>query len=400
MRSGILGIAIGGFGFVTIAIVNVLFHRWLVRRVGVRPRPSAIGLAILVACYPIGRVLVAFGLDDRWMWLEAVGQLWGLTLLVALPIVGLFELVRFLLRRGSRTSARPAAGEAETRAPVVEPSRRDVLTTLGGGLAVVAAGAPLGWGLVRTRFDVEVTEIPIRIARLPKALDGYTIVQVSDVHVGPFLGERELRRAEETIARLKSDLVVMTGDLVHLRPEWLPLAADWLARLGARPRGGVTAILGNHEYYVGRAACVAALSRAGVPLLINAPRILEEESGGGIVLAGVDDAFGARTGHPPRLDLAFAGVSAERPRILLAHQPQIHVEAAAHGVDLQLSGHTHGGQIAPLGPVVAGAIFGPYVGLHAFGATRLYVNRGFGTSGPPSRVAVRPEITKIVLVAG
>lgn len=361
-----------------------LLHRWAARRlpwVSRHRRAAFLLLAFPVLLAPAGRWLINGGYDDRFFWFEACGQLWSLSLLSSVPAIYAWEW--WVARRLSKV--RLVEG-------LEQPSRREALV---GGAFVGAAVAPLLWG-IRSRFDVEVVEVPIRLPRLPRALDGFSIVQVSDIHIGAFLGERELRDAEERIAALKPDLVVMTGDLVHLRPAYLPLGMDWLRRLGARARFGQLSILGNHEYYVGRAAVLEAFDRAKVEVLVNRSRRVAD----GLVIAGVDDLWSESKGLGPKLGPTLEGASPDAAKVLLCHQPQFHPTAAANGVDLQLSGHTHGGQIAPFGPLVARAMFGAYRGLYRIGHSSLYVNRGFGTSGPPSRVAVRPEITKIILVAG
>jgi len=389
MRTGVVGLV---FGLLTLAIGGSgswLLHRWLRRHVAffVSYRRLTLGALLgIVLLAPLGRWLVNAGLDDRFFWMEAVGQLWGMSLLVSVPALHARD---WLVSRASRRAAAPVDAPPD-------PSRREALV---GGAFVGASLAPLLWG-VRTRFDAELVELPIRIARLPKQLDGFSIVQVSDIHIGAFLGEHELRDAADRVAGLKPDLVVMTGDLVHLRPSYLPMGCDWVRRLGERSRFGVLSILGNHEYYTGRAAVLEAFDRAKLEMLVNRSRTIAPKEAGGIVIAGVDDLAAKNKGYGPDLDAALEGVPADAPKILLCHQPQFHPFAAAKRVDLQLSGHTHGGQIAPYGPMVARAMFGAYKGLYRIGASSLYVNRGFGTSGPPSRVAVRSEITKIILVAG
>jgi predicted MPP superfamily phosphohydrolase len=227
-------------------------------------------------------------------------------------------------------------------------------------------------------------------------------VQVSDVHVGPFFGERELSRAEELVRGLRPDLVVMTGDLVHLRRADVAPGVAWLARLARMARHGATAIVGNHEYYVGRDFVLDAMRAAKIDVLFNEGRVVAPNDGGGFSLVGTDDLLGPllRRGPGPDVARALLALPPDAARILLCHQPQFHETAATYGFDLQLSGHTHGGQIAPLGPIVGRAVFRHVAGLSAIGDSRLYVNRGLGTSGPPTRVAVRPEITKVVLVAG
>lgn len=375
MRTGVPGLLVGLFSFAILVLASVLLRRWIVGNVRVeRPRTLTLVLAVLTACGPIGRSLVGLGFSDRWGWLEAVGLLYGLALLAALPFLYLFS---FIVDRR------------------VEPERRETFAKIGGGAIVAASATPLVLGVVRTRFEAEVIEVPIKLPKLPRALDGFTIVQVSDIHIGAYLGERELRYAEDLVAGCRPDLVVMTGDLVHLRPRYLPEGCDWVRRLGTRARHGVLSILGNHEYYVGRHDVLTAFQRAGLDLLINESRVIA-----GLGFAGVDDEYSKRAGFGPDVPRALAKLRDDVPRILLAHQPTTFTDATGL-VDLQLSGHTHGGQIAPFGPLVASAMFrGRCAGLYRSGGSTLYVNRGFGTSGPPSRVAVRPEITKIVLLAG
>jgi hypothetical protein len=140
---------------------------------------------------------------------------------------------------------------------------------------------------------------------------------------------------------------------------------------------------------------------AGAQVLFNEGRVVAPNDGGGIALVGTDDYAGETSGRGPgpSVRAPLLALPPDAPRILLCHQPQFHETAASYGFDLQLSGHTHGGQIAPFGGPVVKAMFGHVSGLYSIGESRLYVNRGLGTSGPPSRVLVRPEITKIVLVA-
>lgn len=390
MRTGLMGLLFALLALVVGFTGSWLLHRWCRKRIPFfanQRRSTLAAMIFLVILAPGGRWLVNSGLDDRYFWLEAIGQIWGMSLLVSVPLIYGWE---WAIAR-----ARHAKNVVRDSAPA-DPSRREALV---GGAFVGASIAPLLWG-VRTRFDYELVELPIKVSRLPRALDGFTLVQISDIHIGAFLGERELRDAEDHIAAMKPDLVVMTGDLVHLRPSYLPLGVDWLRRLGDRARFGQLSILGNHEYYTGRPAVIDAFGRAKLDLLINQSKIVASKDAGGLVISGVDDYWSQARGFGPDLRPTLEGISPELPKVLLCHQPQFHPIAAAHGIDLQLSGHTHGGQIAPYGPIVARAMFGAYKGLYRIGRSTLYVNRGFGTSGPPSRVAVRPEITKIILVAG
>jgi hypothetical protein len=188
----------------------------------------------------------------------------------------------------------------------------------------------------------------------------------------------------------------VTGDLVDFDPVFAPMVAR--ALMAVAPRDGVHGILGNHDDYAGADAVLEVMRAAGISMLVNEGRLLRPADGGGFALLGVADQWTSRYRRPPPdLDAALAMVPASAPRILLSHQPPT-VDRWAGRVALQLSGHTHGGQINPgfrpadfLMPYVAGA--------YAVGDTTLYVNRGFGTVGPPSRVGAPPEVTRIVLVA-
>jgi len=346
-------------------------------------------IAILLFAIPVFTRYFGRVTPTSWMWVHGVAMLFAGMAMFAAPVVLVWEIfVRFALR--------PKPEEPASLA------RREAIASIGGGVLATGVAGTLGFGALKTRLDVDVTEVPVRIARLPKALDGFSIVQVSDIHVGPFFGERDLVRAEDMVRGLRPDLVVMTGDLVHLHAGYLPMSVAWVARLGAMARHGAAAIPGNHEYYVGREKVLGALQNAGVDVLLNRGRVVAKADGGGFGLVGVDDIYGSLSGRGPgpRVERPLAELSPDLARVLLCHQPHWHPHAASFGFDLMLSGHLHGGQIAPLGPLVAGAVYDAVAGLYDRAGCRLYVNRGLGTSGVPSRVAVRPEITKIVLVAG
>jgi predicted MPP superfamily phosphohydrolase len=198
------------------------------------------------------------------------------------------------------------------------------------------------------------------------------------------------------VRRARADLVVVTGDVVDVDASYARSIARKLADLPARD--GVTAIVGNHDYYAGAAEVVAALRAAGVDTLVNQGKMMRPGDGGGFALLGVDDRWATRYRRPgPELDRALASIRPDAPRILLSHQPTT-VDNWAGQVALQLSGHTHGGQINP-GFRPAELFFRYVAGLYEVGGTTLYVNRGFGTVGPPSRIGAPPEITRIVLVA-
>jgi len=293
------------------------------------------------------------------------------------------------------------AGRAFARKTATPPAangigRREAIERIGGLAALGTTGALLGWGMTRGRHAFEVEEVVVRIEGLPKALDGYTIAQISDIHAGVFVGERELKEGLSRIQETKPDLIVATGDLVDFDPRFAAMLARALSDL--RARDGVIAIVGNHDYYSGIHEIVSALDRAKVEVLMNRGKVIRAGDAGGFALLGVDDLWAPRAGGKgPDLDAAIAMVPRHVPRILLAHQPN-YVAHSAGKVALQLSGHTHGGQINP-GFRLA-SLFLPYIaGRYDVSGTTLYVNRGFGVAGPPARIGAPPEVSKIVLVA-
>jgi uncharacterized protein len=314
-----------------------------------------------------------------------------MTLGIAAIPIGVLRALGWVADRAARkrAAAHPAAASGGM-------TRRQIVEATGGVAFLGATGSMLGWGMVRGRHAFEIVELPVRIAALPRALDGYTIAQISDLHTGIYVGERELDEGLDRVREAKPDLVVVTGDLVDFDPAYAPLVARKLAELA--PRDGVVAILGNHDYYTGFERVLAALTAAGIGTLVDEGRVVRARDGGGFALLGVDDLGSRRYGRGgPHLDRALAMVPEGLPRILLSHQPET-VDHWRGKVALQLSGHTHGGQINP-GFRPADLVMRYVAGQYRAGATLLYVNSGFGTVGPPSRVGAPPEVTRIVLVA-
>jgi predicted MPP superfamily phosphohydrolase len=289
----------------------------------------------------------------------------------------------------------PETDDARADAPAPSMTRRQWVEGVGGAALFGATGSMLGWGMARGRHAFELREVPLRIPGLPRALDGYVIAQVSDLHTGAFVGEHELDEGLSLVERARPDLVVVTGDVVDFDPNYAPLAARKLAALATRD--GVFAALGNHDHYAGAEQVMISLQAAGVDVLRNDGRRIQPAAGGGFALLGVDDLAAAKHGGGPRLDRALAAVPADLPRILLSHQPES-IRRWPGQVAAQLSGHTHGGQINP-GFSPAGLFMKYIAGLYEVGGTTLYVNSGFGTVGAPSRVGAPPEVTRFVLVA-
>jgi predicted MPP superfamily phosphohydrolase len=397
------------------ALVSAFFHfivvRWIVRSFPrLRPWRAHLGAAAgaIVALAFITRAATLLDLVHFPSIVSALfsGEMAFVTV-TALPIVlvqivvGLLAALASGVRAVGADMPAPTATGAELDGQAPELSRRLMIERAAGLVFASATGGTFAWGAIRGRVDFETVEVVVRLPGLPRVLDGYTIAQVSDLHVGTFCGEDHLRLGFERIVQMRPDLVVATGDLVDHDPAYAKTMASALASLGAVARDGVSAILGNHDYYSGREAVVRALGDAGVNLLINDGRIIRPNDGGGFALLGVDDLYAARLRNGgPRLATAQARVPGDRATVLLSHQPSS-VDAWAGRVGLQLSGHTHGGQINPGGFSVASRVMHYVHGRYEIaGGTTLYVNRGFGTAGVPVRVGARPEVTKIVLVSG
>ena len=265
-------------------------------------------------------------------------------------------------------------------------------------LAVPLAAALLtAIGFANARRRAAVRRVDVPIAGLPPALAGFTIAQISDLHVGPTIRRRHVEAVVAAVNALGADVIAITGDLVDGTVAHLAAHTEPLARLSARH--GAYFVTGNHEYYSGVAPWVREMRRLGVHVLLNQHVVLRRDRAA-VVLAGVTD-FGAHHFHPAhRSDpqAALAGAPGDAAvRVLLAHQPRSAFEAARAGYDLQLSGHTHGGQFLPWNFFVR--FWQPFTaGLHRLGRLWVYVSRGTGYWGPPKRLGAPSEITEIRLV--
>jgi len=262
------------------------------------------------------------------------------------------------------------------------------LGILGVAVLLTAAGT---WGAQRPR----VVRVTVPIAGLPKDLEGFRIVQLSDLHVGATIKRPFVRAVVDAANRLDADVVALTGDVADglvasLRAEVAPLAE-------LRARYGKFFVSGNHDYYWDAAAWHGEVERLGFGVLTNAHRLLTRGTGR-LLLAGVTDASASHLmpGHASNPAAALAGAPESDVKVLLAHQPKSAFAARAAGFDLQLSGHTHGGQFFPFNLIVR--LFQPFVaGLHRLERMWLYVSRGTGYWGPPLRLGAPSEITQIEL---
>jgi predicted MPP superfamily phosphohydrolase len=251
-------------------------------------------------------------------------------------------------------------------------------------------------GYINARRVARVVRVDIPLAKLPKELEGFTIVQLSDIHVGPTIKREYVQAIVDRVNQLGADLVAITGDVVDGSVEQL---RDHTAPLGGlRSRHGSYVVSGNHEYYSGAAAWMREFERIGLRGLDNRHVVITHR-GARFVLAGVSDfsaaAFdAARTSDPVA---ALAGSPPDLLRILLAHQPRSAGAAEAAGFDLQLSGHTHGGQFWPWNHFVR--LQQPFTaGLRRLGQLTVYISRGTGYWGPPKRFGAPSEITLLRLI--
>ncbi|MEU9785009.1 metallophosphoesterase [Streptomyces phaeochromogenes] len=291
---------------------------------------------------------------------------------------------------GAESGAKP--GSAEKPEPAATgPSRRLFVSRVVGGAAAAAAVGTVGYGTYGVLRGPKVKRVTVPLAKLPRSAHGYRIAVVSDVHLGPVLGRGFAQKVVDTINSTQPDLIAVVGDLVDGSVKDLGPAAAPLAQLKARH--GSFFVTGNHEYFSGAEEWVARVRELGLRPLENARTELADFD-----LAGVNDVAGEDEGQGPDFVKALGDRDRSRACVLLAHQPvQIH-DSVDHGVDLQLSGHTHGGQLWP-GSLIADQANPTLAGLERYGDTQLYVSRGAGAWGPPTRVGAPSDITVVELAS-
>lgn len=346
-----------------------------------------VGLAALIVATALtGRLAPRLGRVLAWP-----GFIWMGTTFILLVILLGSDFLRLLAAIAARVAS--SAGE-------FDPSRRLFTARLLAGAALTSTAGVTAAAVRATQSEIAVKRVDITLDRLPASLDGTKIVQMCDLHVGGLLGQPFIERVVATANRLNADVIAIVGDLVdgaieQLRPVLAPMT-------GLRARHGVFFVTGNHEYYnrSGARAWMKEIERMGIRVLDNQHVAVGDEHGS-FDLAGVPDHGATRfpeEGPAENVARALAGRDASRPVVLLAHQPKAIFQSAPLGVDLQLSGHTHGGQIWPWGALVR--LQQPYIrGLHRVDGTQLYVSCGTGFWGPPMRLGAPAEITEIILKA-
>ncbi|WP_063775568.1 metallophosphoesterase [Actinoplanes rectilineatus] len=268
-------------------------------------------------------------------------------------------------------------------------NRRLLLARGAAIFAGLTAASVTGYGVKTATGGPQIDRFQMPMAKLPRTMDGTRLAVVSDIHIGPLTGVDHARRITQVINSVNADLVCVVGDLVDGSVAELGEFAAPLADI--QSRHGTFFVTGNHEYYSGYEEWVDEVARLGMRPLRN-----ERLEIAGLDLAGVNDLSGAEQGDAPDFARALGDRDTNRPVVLMAHQPVAAVDAAPYGVDLQISGHTHGGQMAPFNylvsleqPVVSG--FGRVDGVP------VYVTNGAGFWGPPVRVGAPPQVTVIEL---
>lgn len=371
-----------------------------------------VGLILLVVATFAGSRLEMF------QWLAWPGYLWIAIMFYLVIFLILLEIPRlvawFALVRGRGVVSSPSevvqpvtvpAGpvSVDVVAPPVEAppagidamSRRLFLGRATATVAGVSALGTVGYGMSAALGDPVIEPVKVTLPGLDSRLSGLRFAVVSDIHLGPLTGKGHTERIVRMVNGLRADVVAIVGDLVDGSVAELGALARPLRSLESRY--GAYFVTGNHEYYTrnGPAEWIEELDRLGVRSLRN-ERVEIRHKGGVLDLAGVNDLNGATAGDAPDFDKALGGRDTSRSTVLLAHQPVQVEQAARYGVDLQLSGHTHGGQMVPFNLVVP--FQQPVVsGLATVDGVQVYVTRGAGFWGPPVRVGAPPEITLLEL---
>ena len=413
--------------FLLVVLAALVGLHWYVWRRLVRDTTAGPGLArrigtaafvawpvLMIGAFVAERGGAPFWLQRTLAW---PGFLWlALFIYLGLALIA-GEAVRPLLRRfleRRRPAEAPAAppvplrksetvppGVPETPNPAPDPStgprllaapsRRLFVSRVVAGAAAATAVGTVGYGTYGVVRGPRVKRVTVPLAKLPRGAHGFRIAVVSDIHLGPVLGRGFAQKVVDTINSTQPDLIAVVGDLVDGSVKDLGPAAAPLAQL--RARHGAFFVTGNHEYFSGAEEWVEEVRRLGLRPLENARVELPAFD-----LAGVNDVAGESEGQGPDFTKALGDRDTSRASVLLAHQPVQSHDAVEHGVDLQLSGHTHGGQLWP-GNIIADLANPTLAGLERYGDTQLYVSRGAGAWGPPTRVGAPSDITVVELAS-
>ena len=334
------------------------------------------------------------GFDDELSWIGYVSlglfsMVFSFTVIrdVAYGVVLAFSKISAAIKRKTRS-------DLSSRDLLDIDRRRFLLRSSNMGI-VGAAAVITGYGVYEARRRAEIENVTIPITNLPREFDGFRILFFTDLHVGPTIKRHFVERVAQQLDEIKADCLVFGGDLVDGSVPWLREDVAPLKELSA-PHGKYF-ITGNHEYYSGAISWIEEAGKLGFDVLLNEHRLLQIADAS-IVLAGITDYSAGdfipeQTSSPAK---AFDNAPTGLARILLAHQPRSIFEATKVGIDLQVSGHTHGGQFFPWNYLAT--LNQPYIkGLHKHEKSWVYVSRGTGYWGPPLRLGIPPEITVLTL---
>ncbi|WP_417911333.1 metallophosphoesterase [Candidatus Electronema sp. PJ] len=379
--------------FVMLLLILAFMHFYLWKRLvkdpGLLGKQKKIGTGLIIVLFFLPWLAkflareLAFSQIFPLLWLA---YLW-LGLITLFFFLFLFtdclKILCFLLRcllPGQRKRVNPAQKQRQARAFAL--------------FSVLLVGGLAGVGIKQAAKQPVVQRFPVKLANLPAAFQGFKIVQISDIHMGELTSVHKLAKIVQQVNLLQPDLVAITGDLVDNKSKLLPDGLAPLRQLKAKE--GVFFVTGNHEYYSGIEDWLPEIEKQGVRILRN-ERIELQRGTETLVIAGVNDHRAGRFGKKEAPDYAKAlGGLVNKKIILLAHQPLAIKEVAPYGVDLMISGHTHGGQIWPFSYLVH--LKQPYLkGFYQEQNTLLFVSQGTACWGPPLRIGTQNEIIELTL---
>jgi predicted MPP superfamily phosphohydrolase len=382
---GFLAVVLGVLGF-----MHYYFWRRMVKDPGFSRPVQRFGTAATLALFlllPISRILAKQFSFQQLFPLLWLAYLW-------LGILMLFFFF-FLFTDSLKVFYYASRCLVQRKQNRHDPSRRRFLAQALASSASVSVLGISAFGIKKCLDPPKVNRLPINISELPPGFKGFSIVQISDIHIGAMSMRAELAEIVAMVNNLQPDLIAITGDLVD--GDAAELASELAPLSKLKARHGVFFVTGNHEYYSDVEKWLPEIERLGITVLNNS-RIEIRQGEETFILAGVTDYNAQRFGkqYAPDYAKALGGIAKTSKVILLAHQPRAVKEAAQYGVDLVLSGHMHGGQIWPFNYLTP--LQQPYLkGFYRHKKTLLYVNQGTGYWGPPMRVGTYKEISEFIL---
>ncbi|TGL61484.1 metallophosphoesterase [Leptospira sarikeiensis] len=361
-----------------------------------------IGVVFLVLLTPSAYILSLFYRETSWQKFWAYSAFTTLGFATILVSFVIFKDLGNLVWKSAiflsdlfQSKGIPSSETTSISSEVEKFTRGDFLSRISSFALLGIAGGMTAFGFYQAKKTPSIKRVSIKVKDLPEGLHGFKIAQLSDIHIGPTIKGHFLEGVVQKTNSLEPDLVAITGDLVDGTVNMLKHHVTPLKDLESKY--GTFFVTGNHEYYSGVIAWIRELEDLGIQVLLNQNKLIEHQ-GAKIAVAGVTD-YKAHTiipGHKTDPKQASLGTEDAHYKVLLAHQPNSVFEAAKVGYDLQLSGHTHGGQYFPGNVFIH--LFQKFVaGLSKWEDTQLYVSRGTGYWGPPLRIGAPSEITLLVL---